>query len=773
MTTNSGKNSMSASSYPALRFTARAAFLALLLAGTATAPLSAATGESDVATDSDAPAPDSIIVTGARDAKRGLSGTKTDTPLIATPQVITVIDNDELVRRNALSINQALGYVAGVSPNQRGNVATRYDQLFIRGFTPGIYQDGMRLLGGIYASPQIDFHLIDSVDVIKGPASVLYGNSTPGGLVNLTSKIPQPGKSGQVELAGGNYDLLRGAVDINQPLDADEHWLFRVIGGGERSDGFIARTENERYYVRPMLRFAPDAATSLTLILNYQRDPQAASYSGVPVYGSALPNPLGRFPVDLNVSEPDYEAFDRKQTSVSTLFRHDFSPAFSFSSNMRWLRTQLHYRQIYLSAFGTTGTGANRNTDYANIVRGGGGSDEDFRTLTLDNRVTGRFDTGPLAHIVLAGIDYQNNRGSNAQQFNTGVTANPVTSIPDLNLFAPVYGGVIPSFALTQTQGYRHIDQTGVYLQDQVAIGGLQLIASGRYDWYAQTSRNKVTNGVTKLEQTAFTMRLGALYEFGFGLSPFISYSESFEPQTGSFYNGTPFDPVTGRQYEGGLKYQPPGTTALFTLSAFDLRRRKVPVADPAAGTGSIPASAQIQIGEVAIRGIELDGRGELAPGLNVIVAGTYTDPKVTQGTDPAKVGLVSGATGTKPLGVSKWSASGFLSYDLARSRTAAGPLSGLNAGAGVRYVGGSDGTASLVRGGITSLTRFRTDGFVLVDAVLGYDLGKASPTLDGFTATINAANLFDKRHIASCFFNNSCYFGASRTVVGSLRYRW
>lgn len=268
---------------------------------------------------------DDVIVNGQRERRTGEAGAKTPTPLIALPQAVTVIDEAELVRRNALSINQALGYVAGVAPNQRGNIATRYDQLYIRGFTPGIYMDGMRLLGGIYASPQIDFHLVDRVDIIKGPASVLYGNSTPGGLVNLTSKVPYREAGGRIELAAGNFDLLRTAIDVNQPLDREGKWLFRVIAGAERSDGFVDLSGNRRYYARPMLTFAPDDRTSMTLILNYQRDPEAATYSGVPVYGSALPNPFGELPVDLNVSEPAYEAFDREQTSATLLFRRELA----------------------------------------------------------------------------------------------------------------------------------------------------------------------------------------------------------------------------------------------------------------------------------------------------------------------------------------------------------------------------------------------------------------------------------------------------------------
>ncbi|MET4898041.1 TonB-dependent siderophore receptor [Sphingomonadaceae bacterium jetA1] len=714
-----------------------------------------------------------IVVQGEREKRSAASGTKTDVPLIATPQSIAVIGQEELTRRNALSINQALGYIAGVAPNQRGNVATRYDQLFLRGFQPGIFMDGMRLLGGVYASPQIDFHLVESVDVVKGPAGVTYGSGTPGGLINLTSKLPYAGAGGRIELATGNYALLRSSIDVNQPLDADNHWLFRMIAGAEESDGFIRDTANRRYYARPMLTFAPDRATSVTLILNYQRDPESASYSGVPVYGSALPNPFGVLPVDFNTSEPSYEAFDRTQKSATILFRHDLSDRLSWTVNARYLAVDLHYRQIYGSGYVTRGTGANANSDFSTLRRGGGGSDEAFQTFTVDNHLVGKVDTGPLSHTVLAGIDWQYNRGENYQGFYTGQNANPAINIPDLNLFAPVYGVPLPTFYPSQTHNYTKRDQVGLYLQDQIAIGRLQLIASGRWDSYNQTAQNLNTNTVSRLSQTAFTTRLGALYETRIGLSPFVSYSESFEPQAGTTWDGRAFTPVTGRQYEAGLKYQPPGTTALFTLSAFDLRRRNTPVADPRAGTGNIPGNAQVQIGEVSIRGIELDGRGTLSPGFDLVVAATYNDPRVRQGTPVVGTGdQMSGVTGTRPLGVPQWSASSFLSYDLGKAGMAGG-LGGLSLGAGVRYVGESDGTATTVAAGKTVVRRFASPDYWLADLMLGYDLGRASPAMEGLSLTANVANLFDKRHITSCFFNNGCYYGASRTFVGSLRYSW
>lgn len=730
---------------------------------------------------------DTVVITGVNTKGTG-SGTKTDTPLMETPQSITVIDGEELTLRNAQSINQALGYVAGVSPNQRGGMVTRYDQLILRGFAPGVYQDGMRLLAGPYSMPQIDFNRVERIDIVKGPASVLYGNSTPGGLVNLVSKTPEATAFGRVELQAGNYDTLRAVADVNQPLDSQGRLLFRVVGGWQKGDGLTQGTFSERYHVSPMVTFAPTDRTSFTLLATYQRSPSGGGYSGVPAYGSVLPNPSGELPRDINTGDPGYERYDHKQKAIAAFFRHEFNDSLSFRSNFRFQNNELSYRQLYVAGFATTGTGANRNSDFSTIIRGGGGADENFDTLTLDNHFAAKVTTGPIQHSLLAGIDYQSITGENFQQFNTGVSANPLTSIPNLSLFNPVYGGTLPSFDLTvlspsyvNTYGKR--TQVGLYLQDQIAIGRLQLIASGRFDWYDQTTRNKkvaagAVGAASFLSQNAFTARLGALYEFEFGLSPYFSYSESFEPQAGTTWQGVPFEPVTGRQYEAGLKFQPKGTSAIFTASVYDLRRQKVPVSDPAAGTGGIPTNSQIQIGEVRVRGVEFEGRGEIVRGLDLILAASYTDAIITQGAPAiAPTATNSGTpttTGTRQLGTPEWLASGFISYDFGRNAAVTGPLAGLKIGAGARYVGGSDGTTQYaVINNVTTFQRFTTDSFTLVDAVIGYDLGKASSALTGFSLAVNAANLLDTRHVTACPFNNSCYFGAARTVIGSLRFNW
>lgn len=732
--------------------------------------------------DGDPNAVERVEITGLK-ARRAAAGTKTETPLIETPQSITVIDGAELSRRNVQSINQALGFVAGVAPNQRGGMVTRYDQLVVRGFTPGVFLDGMRLIAGPYSMPQIDFNRIDHIDIVKGPASVLYGNATPGGLVNLASKMPEEGRFGRVEGQLGNYDSRRLAADINTPLDSEGKWLGRLAAGWQKGDGLTQGTFSERFHVSPMVTFEPTADTSLTLVAAYQESPSGGGYSGVPAYGSVLTNPFGKLPRDINTGDPGYERYDHKAKSLAAFFRHDINENLTFRSNARFQNNTLSYRQLYVAGFATTGTGANRNTDYSTIIRGGGGADEDFNTLTLDNQLSGQFATGAIKHQVLAGLDYQRITGENFQQFNTGQTSNPLTSIPNLSLFAPTYGGTLPSFDLKTLSSayvntYTRREQKGLYAQDQMSIGRLQLIASGRYDWYEQVTDNKKNATRSTLKQNAFTMRVGGLYELTDGLAPYVSYSESFEPQAGATWQGEAFLPVTGRQIEGGVKYQPKGTSALFTLAAYELERQKVPVADPLAGTNGIPSTSQVQIGEVRVRGVELEGRGEVVRGLSVVAAVSYTDAIITQGA-PAVAATATNSgtpttTGTRQLGVPEWGASSFVSYDFGRGGWATGALAGLRLGAGVRYVGGSDGTTTYaVINNVTTFRRFRTDGFVLVDALIGYDLGQISPDLKGWEGALNAANLFDKTYVSACPFNNSCYFGAARTVTATLRYSW
>ncbi|MFT9025668.1 TonB-dependent siderophore receptor [Acetobacter indonesiensis] len=695
-----------------------------------------------------------ISVTGYRNAVKSSAGTKTDTPLIRTPQTITVITNAELQQRNALSLNQALTYVAGAMTNLRGGNVGRYDQMTIRGFTPALFLDGMRLLGGVYSTPQLDFHRVDSVDVIKGPASVLYGNSSPGGLINENSKTPLDVRQNVVDFSAGNYNLVRGYADLTGPLDAKKHFLYRLIGGGEKSDGFVRLTRNLRYYISPEVSYVPDENTSITFIGSYQRDPKNGSYGGVPAIGSVLRNPNGQLPRNFYDGDPNYEIFDRKQGSVSTLIRHRFNDILSFKSNFRYQRMVQSYRQVYFSSL---------NPNMQSVRRGAGGSDENYGGLTLDNSFTAKFHTGFVRHTVLAGQDYFDNNGNYRMRFAQGAA----NGVPDLNLYHPTYGYQWNDFVKNAPRTDVSQQQIGAYGQDQIEIGNLNLMGSIRHDWYQQKSTS--SGSVSRLNQNKLTWRVGALYAFRFGLAPYFSYSTSFEPQTGANIYGTPYKPITGRQYEFGLKYQPKGTKTILTVSAYDLARQNTLITDPSNPLNSI------QGGEVRTRGVEAEGRGEIIPGLNFTVALTYMESDYDKG-NPATAGVINGSaapgvTGTRALGAPTWMASTFLSYDFHQAKFARGAWRGFTIGGGMRYTGPSDGAFTSTISGATAYTRFAAPAYTLADLMMSYDFGALSHTTRNLSVQLNVNNVLNTKYVSSCAVTGWCWYGAARTAVGAVHY--
>lgn len=709
---------------------------------------------------------ETIIIKGHA-SEKVTAATKTNTSIVSTPQTITLINQEELKLRNAQSINQAMTYVAGLTPNQRGGGTTRYDQLTLRGFTPGTYLDGMRFLGGIYAGPQADFNRIEEVVVLKGPASVLYGNSTPGGLINLVSKRAISDNFTNLELGIGNSNYKKIGLDTNRILNDNVN--LRLVAGAFKNDGMVRYTENERYYLSPMVNINLSKDTKLDFIYTYQDDPQTGGYAGVPMFGTVLPLTNGKIPVDFNSGDPNYERGDRKQQSASLFLKQRLWEDTYFNSSLRFLNIKLSYRQMYNSELATIGTGVEKNTDYTTMIRGVGGTDEDFDTLTFDNNINAKIVTGNLKHDILIGVDYQKNEGENLQNFSFGT--NSVA--PKLNIFAPVYGINIPTTdlkALTSSwvNNFRTIKQTGLYLQDQVKIGNLNLIASARYDDYSQKSKNLRNNAITTLEQDAITARFGALYKFAGGFSPYYSYSESFEPQSGSTWDGKPFEPTTGRQHELGIKFQPKNSDFLFTLSAYDLLRQKVPIADPLAGTNGIPTSSQVQIGETSTKGFELETRGNIGKNWNITSSLTYMDAVFVKGA--AASGITPSTTGTKPLGVPEWMASSFITYKFSDNTSL---LKNTKIGLGARYVGETEGTTTYIwENGVQKFKRFTLDGFTVIDAVINYELGNISPKLENAELTLNITNLADSESVL-CPFNNWCYYNAPRSIISTVRYKF
>lgn len=697
-------------------------------------------------------------------ASRSVVGTKTDTPILEAAQSISVIGREQIEDQNALTINQALRYTPSVTTEQRGGAgSTRLEQFSIRGFTAPLYLDGMALPGSRDAGPSIDPFRLERIDIIKGPASVLYGQAGPGGIVNLVSKVPRFLQHGEVFVQGGGFSEVRSGFDIGGPVPTDvpgtEQFAYRVIGLGWNGDGPAVTTKVERAFIAPSITWRPSADTSLTVLGLYQRDPFSGFYGGFPAVGTLFPRNFGSgrtgfLPVDFYDGDRNFEQSDRTQASVTYLFDHRFSDSLRFHSAGRYLSTDGQYRSVY-SAFEAS------NGPFASgplLNRSRIATDVAIDASTIDNYFEAKFDTGFFAHTALLGVDHRTIR--------TRTLSGPFPSAPALNVLFPNYDMMIPVPPFT-TEARITAEQTGVYLQDQIKFDRLVLTLGGRYDVARQKGpTTTLANGAVAFQNVpadAMTYRASLLYLFDNGIAPYVSYSEAFEP----IVNGRIFDPafgttgripdpITSRQYEAGIKVQPPGTDILLTAAAFDIKQANRLTPDPA------NRGFSLQTGEVGVQGVEFEARASLAEGLNLIGGFSLLDIRNTGGAGTTVSALTNQEVpllGRRPVQVPDTTASLFLDYTFQ-----SGPLLGLNIGGGVRYLGSSWGDPA---------NTFKVPESLLVDALVRYDLKHLDPRLTGFDLQLNAQNLLDERYVTGCFDYASCFYGLPRTVYATLRYRW
>ncbi|GLS51435.1 ligand-gated channel [Methylobacterium gnaphalii] len=699
-------------------------------------------------------------------ATRSTVATKTDTPIVETAQSISVISRKQIEDQNPLSINQALRYTPSVTTEQRGGAgSTRLEQFYIRGFSAPLFLDGMALPGSRDASPSIDPFRLERVDIIKGPASVLYGQSGPGGIVNFVSKLPQFVNHGEIFAQTGSYSQARGGFDIGGPVGdgsgtlADQ-FAYRVVGLGWNADGPAQTTKVERFFINPSVTWRPDADTSLTVIGNYQRDPFSGFYGGVPAVGTLFPRNfgngvVGRLPADFYDGDRNFERSDRTQASISYIFDHRFNENVRVHSAGRYLRTEGDYASVYTS-FDDINNGP--FTSGPILTRSKGGTRVGIDAYTTDNNVVANFDTGFIAHTALVGVDHRT--------FETNTFSGPFPSAPSLNLLAPNYDMNIAFPAFTSESRIK-AEQTGVYFQDQLKFDHLVLTLGGRYDWARSSgpTRTIATGAVAQQDvpAEAFTGRASLLYLFDSGIAPYVSYSEAFEPIVSGRIFDSAFgsagripDPIKSNQYEAGIKYQPPGTDILLTAAAFDIRRSNATNTDP-----NNPGFV-LQTGEVGVQGVEFEARANVTENLSLVGGVSFLDIRNTKditNTRNALTGAQVPLVGRSPVQVPDSTASAFVDY-----RFTSGPLIGLGIGGGVRYLGPSWGDPA---------NTFKVPSSVLLDAVLSYDMRYLDDSLKGFSVQVNAQNLLDEYYVTGCFQYSGCYLGLPRTVYGTLRYRW
>nr|WP_313551424.1 TonB-dependent siderophore receptor [Pseudomonas sp.] len=666
-------------------------------------------------------------------ATRSASGTKTDTPILETARSMSVATREQMRDRAVHNIDDAVRYMPGIVASSYGS-DTRADWLRVRGFEPTRFLDGLRLPDGVYVDPKPETWNLERLTLLRGPASSIYGQTPPGGLIDMVSLRPQAETSHEVRAEVGSDNHRQINFDTTGALDENANVLYRVSGVVRDSDTQIDHIENKRYNIAPSLTWNIDDDTHLTFLSQYTRDDTGATSQFLPLQGTKIDGPWGKVSHHKNLGDPDWEYYDRTYYSLGYAFDHRINDVWQFRQNARYTKSDLSFQTItvggYNGAVSEDGT-VQRNT---NIV------DEDISQFAIDNNFQGDFQTGDLHHTLLLGVDYQ--RSNNTYQYLFG-------QAPASNIHSPVYGQHFDPALARQTTFYDYnqkTHQTGLYIQDQIALEKWRFTLGGRKDWVSTDTKFYDENDQAKEHDSAFTGNASLSYVFDSGLAPYISYAESFQPTAGAdakTYRS--FKPTEGKQYELGIKYQPIGSDALLTAAVYDLTQKNVAVTNQA---GAVPIPSQT--GEVKVRGVELEATSNLTQNLKMIASYSYTDTEVQDGLYKGK----------RLQLIPEHQASLWADYTWHT-----GVLDGFGIGAGVRYVGDTYGDRDNKPEGHAS-------SYTLYDAAAHYDLGRLDNRLKGASVGVNATNLFNKDYISTCD-GYYCYYGDQRSVIANVTYKW
>ncbi|MHB0768107.1 TonB-dependent siderophore receptor [Bradyrhizobium sp. 5.13L] len=662
-------------------------------------------------------------------AGRSSSGTKTNTPIMETPQSVSVIGAEQIRDQKPNKLDEVLRYTAGVRAGTFGT-DTRNDWWLIRGFKSddiGLFLDGMQLFYTSYASWKLQTPNMERVEVLRGPSAVLYGGSSPSGIVNVISKMPPAEPIRYVETGVNNFGNAYVGFDFGGPVatSPENGKLFaRVVGQVQNGGTQVNFTPDNNYFIAPSVTWKPDADTTLTVLASASKQ-DTRGINFLPYQGTVTNAPFGKIPTSFFVGDPSVDKFTREQEMLGYQFERHLTDDLTFRQNARFAHVDITYR-------GYIGNGwADINT--ATMGRYNWYAKNTANQANLDNQLEYRFDTGPVRHTMLFGVDLRGYQIDDYQAFNFG-------TVPSINVFNPVYGVNIPlagapfrNFLITQKQA-------GTYLQDQMKLGNFTLVLSGRNDWVETTQAARDTGAtLASNDDSRFSGRAGLIYNFDNGIAPYISYATSYNPVIGLNAQNQLFGPETGQQTEIGVKVAPVGFDGYFTASVFDLKRQNVPTTDP------VITTLQNQTGEVTSRGIELEAVANATKELKFIGAFTAYDLFTSKDLDPALVGKTP--TNTPELLVSGWADYTFRD----------GPLAGFGFGGGVRYIGSSWADTA---------NTLEVPAVVLGDLALHYEW-------QNWRTALNVINVADKMYVASCASASSCFYGDRRRVTASVSYKW
>ncbi|WP_219210058.1 TonB-dependent siderophore receptor [Variovorax boronicumulans] len=658
------------------------------------------------------------------------SASKSATPIERLPRSVSVVTETEIKARDAQSLMEALAYTPGVYGGGYGSASLSREYPLVRGFLAYQFLDGLKLHDSNRAEEPYG---LERVELLRGPASSLYGQGSPGGLINLRSKRPTAETVREIGVRVGSQGLRQGQFDLGGALNADASLQYRMTGMVRKSDGEIDYTEADRRYFAGAMAWKPNAATSLTLMASRQDDPSLTAHQPLPRAGTLEPGVNGRvISRNLFLGEPSRHDSHKESWRVGYEFTHRFNDVWSIEQNAAYKKGDVHVDEVQARGIASGST---------RWVRQLFAADYSIVTKQVDTRLVGQIDAAGLKHRVLLGYDF-------ASVPNTQATGTNRASTYLLDLYDPVYGQATPANPITSNRT-QQLRQGGFYLQDQVEWGRWSVLAGLRRDRAVLDQKTAVLNPVTGLfsdppyvlkRDMATTGQLGVAYELGGGWSPYLNYAESFAPVTGSTAAGLPFEPTQGRQVEAGIKWVPAGRALMGSASIYQIKQRNV------LGPDLANPGFAAQTGEVRSRGGEIELKAGLAPGLDLTASYAYTDAIVTATT------VVNGLD-KHPVGIPRQTASAWLSYRVG----GVAALQGMTLSAGVHHVGESWGD---------SLNTFDVPAVTLVDLGLRWNLVNLSPALKGWDTSLVVKNVANRRYVANCDNALNCYYGVGRRVA-------
>ena len=673
-------------------------------------------------------------------AKRTAAGTKTDTALVEAPRSISIATREQMDDRSVHSLDDAVRYMPGITASSFGS-DTRTDWLRVRGFEPTQFLDGLPLPKGVYANPKPETWNLDRLALLRGPASSVYGQTPPGGLLDMVSRRPSAESSHEIQVQYGSDNHRQINFASTGKIDDEGQFLYGVSGVVRDSGTQIDHIDNKRYNIAPSLTWNIDDDTKFTLLTQFTRDDTGITSQFHSIQGTKIDMPFGDISHHKNLGDPNYEYYDRTYYALGYAFEHRLNDVWQFRQNLRYTKSDLSFQAItvnsYIPSLAALGYVVD---DQGNTGRGTTNVEEDISQFAVDNNFQGDFSTGDVRHTLLIGLDHQRNNTNYLSIFGTA---------PRINVNTPQYG--LPITRPPRSDAFYDQDQktyqTGLYVQDQMALDQWRLTLGGREDWVHTGTKFFNDENATNTERDKkFSGNAAISYVFDNGIVPYLSYAESFQPTSNAAASATEsFKPTEGQQWELGIKYQPPGSNTLLSAAVYDLTQKNVSVTTT---VGNVPITSQT--GEVKVKGLELEAVSDVTDNLKIIAAYTLAKSEVQKGD----------FKGNRLQLMPNQQASLWADYTWHN-----GVLDGFGIGAGARYTGNTYGDQG-------NTTLGKADAYTVFDAAVHYDLGRLDNSLKGASLAVNATNLLNKDYISTCdgFY---CYYGDLRSVVASATYKW